>query len=109
MSATILNGLIAGIAKGGIKMVDLTETLRPEYPTIQLPEEFKQALPFSAEVISKYDGDGPAWYWQNITLSEHTGTHFDAPCHWVTGKDLPNGSTDTLIVEDMIEFFCLLH
>jgi kynurenine formamidase len=102
MSATVLNGLITEIAQGGIKMVDLTETLRPEYPTIQLPEEFKQALPFSAEVISKYDGDGPAWYWQNITLSEHTGTHFDAPCHWVTGKDLPNGSTDTLIVENMI-------
>ena len=30
---------------------------------------------------------GPAWYWNNIACGEHTGTHFDAPIHWVTGKD----------------------
>jgi kynurenine formamidase len=30
---------------------------------------------------------GPAWYWNNITAGEHTGTHFDAPNHWVTGQD----------------------
>src|SRR5262249_13069847 len=30
---------------------------------------------------------GPAWYWNDITTGEHTGTHFDAPCHWVTGRD----------------------
>src|SRR5262249_7956201 len=30
---------------------------------------------------------GPAWYWNNISTGEHTGTHFDAPIHWVTGRD----------------------
>ena len=29
---------------------------------------------------------GPAWYWNNFRSGEHTGTHFDAPNHWVTGQ-----------------------
>ena len=29
-------------------------------------------------------------------MGEHTGTHFDAPVHWITGKDLPNGACDTI-------------
>ena len=27
------------------------------------------------------------WKWHNIHTGEHTGTHVDAPAHWVTGKD----------------------
>src|SRR6185436_346 len=27
-----------------------------------------------------------AWYWNNFRTGEHTGTHFDAPVHWVTGQ-----------------------
>src|SRR5262249_35092632 len=30
------------------------------------------------------DERGPAWYWNNISTGEHTGTHFDAPIHWAT-------------------------
>src|SRR5262249_36135784 len=26
-------------------------------------------------------------YWNNISTGEHTGTHFDAPVHWITGRD----------------------
>ena len=51
---------------------------------------------FSVEAISDYDDKGPAWYWNNISMGEHTGTHFDAPVHWVTGKDYSDGFTDTL-------------
>ncbi|GIS24435.1 MAG: hypothetical protein CM15mP125_1220 [Gammaproteobacteria bacterium] len=40
--------------------------------------------------MSEYNDDGPMWFWHNISLNEHTGTHFDAPIHWVSGKDLPN-------------------
>ena len=25
----------------------------------------------------------------NISFGEHSGTHFDAPIHWITGRDLP--------------------
>ncbi len=45
-----------------------------------------------ADVISHYDAQGPAWYWNILHLGEHTGTHFDAPIHWVTGKDLPDNA-----------------
>lgn len=93
---SILNGLMTAIRTGGIRVVDLTETLTPDYPTITLPAEFGQASPFVKEQISRYDDAGPGWYWNNFTLSEHTGTHFDAPIHWVTGKDVENGAVDTI-------------
>lgn len=108
MSNTLLSDLLAGIADGSVKIVDLTETLRSEYPTIQLPAEYGQALPFSKQEISRYDDEGPGWYWNNFSMSEHTGTHFDAPIHWVTGKDLPNNATDTLLLENLIAPVCVL-
>ncbi|MEM7021839.1 MAG: cyclase family protein, partial [Pseudomonadota bacterium] len=79
----ILTQLTAAIGEGGIKVVDLTHTLRPSTPIIQLPPEFAQSSPFGIEEISHYDQRGPAWYWNNIHCGEHTGTHFDAPIHWV--------------------------
>ena len=42
-------------------LVDLTETLTPEFPTIVLPPEMGQAWPFRIEEISRYDERGPAW------------------------------------------------
>ena len=96
MSAQILAQFMGALASGGIRIVDLTETLTPEFPTIVLPPEFGQAWPFRIEEISRYDERGPAWYWNILNLGEHTGTHFDAPIHWITGKDLPNNATDTI-------------
>ena len=88
----------ADLLSGAIKVVDLSVTLKSDTPILQLPEEFgwKNAWPFSMEEISRYDERGPAWYWNNIKCGEHTGTHFDAPIHWVTGKDHENHATDTL-------------
>jgi kynurenine formamidase len=37
--------------------------------------------------VSAYDARGPDWYWNNFSCGEHTGTHFDAPIHWISGKD----------------------
>jgi kynurenine formamidase len=86
----------ADIATGRIRVVDLTHTLAPDFPVIVLPPEFGQAQPFRIEEISRYDHRGPAWYWNNISFGEHTGTHFDAPAHWVTGRDIPNGTVDSI-------------
>ena len=85
---SILSDLVAGIGDGSIEVVDLTATLSSETPVIQLPPEFGQTARFELEEISRYDDRGPAWYWNNFRSGEHTGTHFDAPNHWVTGKDL---------------------
>src|SRR5437660_1396536 len=90
------------VANGDIRVIDLTQTLSQEFPTIVLPPELGQCAPFRMEEVSRYDERGPAWYWNNISLGEHTGTHFDAPIHWISGKDLPNNAVDTINVARFI-------
>ncbi|MGE0581339.1 MAG: cyclase family protein [Steroidobacteraceae bacterium] len=84
----LLSRFAAAVAGEEIRVVDLTQTLSEDTPVLVLPPPFGQCAPFSREVISRYDERGVAWYWSNFTVGEHTGTHFDAPVHWVTGKDL---------------------
>ena len=102
MASNILTELVAAIAGGKVKVVDLTQTLKPSTPVIQLPPPLAQSDPFSISVISKYDDRGPGWYWNNLKLGEHTGTHFDAPIHWITGKDYSDGATDTIPVSRFV-------
>ena len=97
-----LDTLATDIASGAVHIVDLTHTLDPDFPVIILPPEFGQCARFRMEEISAYDHRGPAWKWHNITLSEHTGTHFDAPSHWISGRDVPNGSVDEIPVEAFV-------
>jgi kynurenine formamidase len=96
MSKQTLATLVADLAAGRIRIVDLTQTLGPEFPQIVLPPEMGQAWPFRVEEISRYDDRGSAAYWNNFSCSEHTGTHFDAPIHWISGRELPNNATDTI-------------
>ncbi|MDH3225219.1 MAG: cyclase family protein, partial [Gemmatimonadota bacterium] len=88
--------LISDLDSGVVRVVDLTQPLGPDTPVIGLPEIFAPSPGFSMEEISRYDDGGPGWYWNTIRLGEHTGTHFDAPVHWITGKDLPNNRCDTI-------------
>ncbi|HEY0294709.1 MAG TPA: cyclase family protein [Bordetella sp.] len=108
MSAKILAQFMGALASGGIRIIDLTETLTPEFPTIVLPPEFGQAWPFRIEEISRYDERGPAWYWNNFSCSEHTGTHFDAPVHWVSGKDQPDNTVDTIPLSAFVASACVI-
>lgn len=82
-----LSGFITALNSGAISVIDLTAPLSRETPILELPPEFGQTQRFELEEISRYDDRGPAWYWNNFRTGEHTGTHFDAPNHWVTGKD----------------------
>jgi kynurenine formamidase len=95
MSA-ILQQLVAELDAGRLRVVDLTQPLGPDTPVIGLPPIFAASPGVTIDVISKYDDRGPAWYWNTISMGEHTGTHFDAPIHWITGKDLPNNACDTI-------------
>jgi kynurenine formamidase len=106
--ADTLSALAAGIVSGSIRVVDLTVPLEPATATIQLPPIFGASKPFSLEEISRYDQRGPAWYWNNIACGEHTGTHFDAPVHWVTGKDYPNNATHSIAVDRFIGPACVI-
>ncbi|MEJ3652640.1 cyclase family protein [Actinomycetes bacterium KLBMP 9759] len=83
----VLRDLLDALRGGSVEVVDLTAKLHSGTPILQLPLQFENALPFSLSEISRYDERGPAWYWNNIHTSEHTGTHFDAPVHWITGRD----------------------
>ena len=108
MSAELLAQLIQGLGAGGIRIVDLTQTLAPEFPPIVLPPEWGQSWPFRIEEISHYDDRGPPCYWNNLSFGEHTGTHFDAPIHWISGRNLPNNATDTIPMQHMIAPACVI-
>ncbi|WP_214104349.1 cyclase family protein [Acrocarpospora catenulata] len=84
---SVLRELVAGIRGGTIEVIDLTAPLAESTPILKLPEPFGNTVPFSLQEISKYDERGPGWYWNNIATGEHTGTHFDAPIHWITARD----------------------
>jgi kynurenine formamidase len=84
---TPLAALMSALAAGSVRIVDLTAPLTDSTPVLELPEQFGQTARFELAEISAYDDRGPAWYWNNFRTGEHTGTHFDAPNHWVTGRD----------------------
>jgi len=84
---SLLTDLVAAVGDGSVEVVDLTAPLSAHTPILTLPEQFGQTWPFELSEISRYDERGPAWYWNNIKTGEHTGTHFDAPIHWVTGGE----------------------
>jgi kynurenine formamidase len=83
----VVTELIAALADGSVRVVDLTQPLSEKTPVLQLPPPFANTPGLSREVISEFDDKGPAWAWYTLTVGEHVGTHFDAPIHWVTGKD----------------------
>src|SRR5882762_3476907 len=83
----VLTELVAAISSGAIEVIDLTAPLSAQTPILQLPEPLGQTARFGLHEISRYNAAGPAWYWNNITTGEHTGTHLDAPIHWISGRD----------------------
>jgi kynurenine formamidase len=84
---SLLSELAEAVARGTVEVVDLTAPLSANTPILTLPEPLGQTVRFGLTEISRYDERGPAWYWNNFTTGEHTGTHFDAPIHWITGRD----------------------
>src|ERR1700680_3824613 len=102
MSDNILKQFAQAIAAGQIRVIDLSQPLDASTAVIQLPPEFGKSWPFRLEEISRDDDRGPAWYWYTFSSGEHPGTHFDAPIHWVTGKDHKNNATDSVPAERFI-------
>jgi kynurenine formamidase len=93
---SVLSQLVAELGAGTLKIVDLTQPLGTATPVIGLPAIFASSPGVTLDVISHYDDKGPAWYWNTIRMGEHTGTHFDAPIHWITGRDLPDNACNTI-------------
>ena len=86
-SSSTTAALLAALADGSVKVVDLTQPLSEDTPVIALPEPFANTPQLSRRRLSRYDDAGPAWAWDVLEIGEHTGTHFDAPIHWISGKD----------------------
>jgi kynurenine formamidase len=95
-----LNQLAQAIVKKDILVLDLSHALNEKIPVIQLPPPLANSPGYTSHLISKYDERGPAWYWNWIEVGEHAGTHFDAPCHWITGKD--KACVDKVPVDQLI-------
>jgi kynurenine formamidase len=83
----LLTDLVAALAAGDVRVVDLTQPLSERTPVLQLPPPFANTPGLSRTEISRYDDRGPAWAWDTLQIGEHVGTHFDAPIHWITGRD----------------------
>ena len=105
---SVLSQLVEELNAGRIRVVDLTTPLGPETPVIDLPPIFAPSPGLTVTEISRYNERGPAWYWNILHLGEHTGTHFDAPVHWITGKDLPNNTCETIPARKFIGPACVV-
>jgi kynurenine formamidase len=108
VSRDALAPLVAGLASGSLRVIDLSQPLGPATPVIGLPDMFAPSPGVTIDVISRYDEKGPAWYWNTLRFGEHTGTHFDAPVHWITGKDLPENACDTIPARRFVGPACVI-
>jgi kynurenine formamidase/selenocysteine lyase/cysteine desulfurase len=102
-SAEALGRLGAELLSGRVRVVDLSGVLGPDTPLLKLPEDLAVDTPLiEIHRISEYDANGPFWAWNWLKLGEHSGTHFDAPRHWLSGRYHPDGTTDTLEPQRLI-------
>jgi kynurenine formamidase len=108
MSA-VLTQLLQELGAGRLRVVDLTQPLSPQTPLLPLPTQWNNTPAFKLWELSRYDDRGPAWYWNGFETGEHTGTHFDAPIHWVSGKDLPDNSVDLIPPKKFIGPACVIN
>ena len=107
-AAPLLTQLAAALTTGDIRVIDLTQTLTPEFPQIALQPEICKCWALRIEEVSRYDERGPGWYWNNFSCGEHTGTHFDAPIHWISGRNLPHNAVDTIAPQHFVAPACVI-
>ncbi|PYP85415.1 MAG: cyclase [Candidatus Angelobacter sp. Gp1-AA117] len=104
----ILAELIHQLNSGKLRVVDLTQPLSHQTPLLPLPAQWNNTPAFRMWELSRYDERGPAWYWNGFETGEHTGTHFDAPIHWISGKDLPENSVDRINPRKFVGPACVI-
>ena len=81
-----LSELSSAITTGRVEIIDLTAPLSSNTPVLQLPPPFANTIAATLEKVSDFDDAGPMWSWNNLHTGEHTGTHLDAPTHWISGR-----------------------
>lgn len=73
-----INNLAAAFSEDNFAFIDLTHPMRHDMPVWPTHPRFCQ------EVIESYDNGDVACN-HSLCLSEHSGTHFDAPLHFIRG------------------------
>jgi len=107
-NSTVLTDLIQALATGQLRIVDLTQPLDADAPILPLPSTWPNTPRFSLHEISRYDQRGPAWYWNWFETGEHTGTHFDAPIHWISGQHLKDATVDAIPPSSFVAPACVI-
>jgi Putative cyclase len=103
-----LEDMTRALATAEIRIVDLTRTLDADTPVIDMPPPFASSPGVRLETLSRYDDRGPVWYWNALSFGEHSGTHFDAPVHWISGRSLPENATDTIPPQHFLAPACVI-
>ena len=89
------------LAAGNYSLVDLSHSYYEGMPEFQAPPHLGQGVPFELNEISRWDEPGMnTWYWNWYQVTEHSGTHVDAPNHWFPGKD--KGAVDEIPLERLV-------
>ena len=83
---SVLSDLVAALESGQVEVVDLTARCRAPPRSSSCRRSSARRRGSSSRRSAGTTTAGPAWYWNNFRTGEHTGTHLDAPNHWVTGQ-----------------------
>jgi kynurenine formamidase len=87
MTTSVIGAFIEALVDGRVRVVDLTHPLTEGTPVVELPSHWEPIPPLRLRELSAYDERGPFTYKNAIDVGEHVGTHFDAPIHWITGRE----------------------
>lgn len=91
-----MTGARPALAEASGKVVDLTHTFTPEFPT------FGGAPGISLEKTVEFEKSGYQLY--RMTIDEHSGTHIDAPLHFTADGT----SVDELAPENLVCPLCVI-
>ena len=110
MSSTeLLAALARAIADGGVQVVDLTQPLGPSTPVIQLPPSVRAVAPVLARGRSRTTTSAARPGTGTTSAAASTrATHFDAPVHWITGRERGEAHTDTIPPQKLIAPACVI-
>ena len=87
----------AALAAGHSKVVDMTHTVSPDFPTY-----FGEP---GISMTSKFNFKEHGFNLWDVTLNEHTGTHIDAPLHFSADGQ----AVDEVPVEKLVCPLCVVH
>ena len=102
-SGGVLEELMTALSSNRVDVVELSHTYNDTIPAIKIPPNYAQSMPFMLHNISEFEKTGekgPLWYWNWFWMGEHTGTHVDAPNHWISGRDFE--SVDEIALDNLI-------